>query len=265
MSRFLLFSPFLSLSLSLSLLLDFPPSTFANLLFSFFFLLHSFHLGFPLFLLLSLSSRVSTFSDRSFSVGHPRAPLLPWFFLLIANSVFMFFSHQRSTRRSFPLHLFLFLSRSSRLLFSVPFSPLLFLSLSLSLPLSGYTRTRVPGTCVASLRRSPCSVSVRLSPGFFFLFLFRGCSFASFFSRSLFPSSFPLLFFPPSADLPISHASFPHFPFDRARWVSAEPCALETQSFSFLCLKFFTVDISLETAQMLEVKKKKKNVHIFIF
>lgn len=105
-------------------------------------------------------------------------------FFSLSSTLFLCSSSTSPARRSFPLYLFLFLSRSSRLVFSVSF----------------YTRTRVPGTCVASPRRSPDPPSpFPCRP------VFCGCSFASFLFHPLFSSFFPLLF--PSFDRFIHLAS----------------------------------------------------------
>lgn len=132
---------------------------------------------------LSLSLLRLFFHLLFFSVIHMFLFFTSVFFSL-SPTLFLRSSSTSPARRSFPLYLFLFLSRSSRLVFSVSF----------------YTRTRVPGTCVASPRRSPDPPSpFPCRP------VFCGCSFASFLFHPLFSSFFPLLF--PSFDRFIHLAS----------------------------------------------------------
>lgn len=132
----------------------------------------------------ALSLCFASSSIYFFSRSSTCSSSLPSLFFSLSSTLFLCSSSTSPARRSFPLYLFLFLSRSSRLVFSVSF----------------YTRTRVPGTCVASPRRSPDPPSpFPCRP------VFCGCSFASFLFHPLFSSFFPLLF--PSFDRFIHLAS----------------------------------------------------------
>lgn len=208
MCLFLLFS-----RLSLSFLISFSTSfTFTDFsLFSFlsFFFPPRFSTS-PLFFLHNSVLRArflpflplfSLFFSSTFSLGHPR---VPFFFFTYFSFSYLQFSFSPSLFSAwlivrFPSTLFLFLSRSSRLR-STNAPSLFHRCTRLGRTRHGYTRTRVPGTCVASPRRSSrFSVFVPPPPAFlrpFLVFLSRPLLFLlpllhRYFLSSIYPPFFP--------------------------------------------------------------------------